>query len=139
MKTNRNSKTKKSIIDIYETIYDVDIVVANEYTTIDQLNKKYCSIDGSDLTDQDCTAFTQKCYNRTTNKASIIIKYCGTPEHVQDKKSYIINTAAHEALHACMYIYSRIGEDVYKSDSNELFAYLIGWLTERIYNTFTKK
>ena len=51
MKTNRKSKTNKSIIDTYETIYNVDLVVANRYTTIDQLNKTYCNVNQEDLTD----------------------------------------------------------------------------------------
>lgn len=139
MKTKRNSKTNKAIIDVYETIYNVDIVVANRYTTIEQLNKTYSNINNEDLTDSSAIAYTEAGYNRKTNKPVIIVRYVKECRWPVDKKLDLVNTAAHEALHVCMDIYSKIGEDVYKNDSNELFAYLIGWITECIYNTWTKK
>lgn len=139
MKTSKKSKTNKSIIDVYETIYNVDLVVANKYTTIKQLNKVYSDLNKEDLTDGDCVAYTEKGYNRKTNKPVIIVRYIHDCSWAADKKVDLINTAAHEALHVCMYIYSKIEEDVYKNDSNELFAYLIGWVTECIYKTWTKK
>lgn len=140
MKTSKNSKTNKSIIDVYPTVYDVDIVVANKYTTIERLNKTYYDIDYKDLTDPEdgISAYTERIYERKTNKPCILVRYMKAGKY-KDKKSGLINTAAHEALHACMGIYSKIREDVYKDDSNELFAYLIGWITECIYKTWTKK
>lgn len=138
-KTSKHSRTNKAIVDIYETIYDIDIVVANRYTTVEQLNKTYCTINHEDLTDTDAVAYTECVYDRNTDKACIIVRYVHDSKHAKDKKLDLINTAAHEALHVCMDIYSKIGEDVYKNDSNELFAYLIGWITECIYKTWTKK
>lgn len=139
MKTNRKSKTNKSIIDTYETIYNVDLVVANRYTTIDQLNKTYCNVNQEDLTDCESIAYTEIGYNRKTNKPVVIVRYVKNCEWPVDKKLDLINTAAHEALHVCMDIYTKIGEKVYEQDSNELFAYLVGWVTECIYKTWTKK
>jgi hypothetical protein len=56
---NRNSKTKKkSIIDVYPTVYNVDLVVANKHTTIEQINKRYKTIDDKDFEDDDCICFT---------------------------------------------------------------------------------
>lgn len=139
MKTDKKSKTNKSIIDVYPTIYNVDLVVANKYTTIEQLNKVYCDINNEDLTDDTSIAYTERGYNRKTNRPVIIVRYVKSAKWVEDKKTDLVNTAAHEALHVCMNIYSKIEEDVYKNDSNELFAYLIGWVTECIYKTWTKK
>jgi hypothetical protein len=139
MKANRNSKTNKSIIDVYPTIYNVDLVVVNKYTTIEQLNKVYCDVNKEDLTDSTSIAYTERGYNRKTNRPVIIVRYVKSAEWVEDKKADLVNTAAHEALHVCMTIYSKIEEDVYKNDNNELFAYLIGWITECIYKTWTKK
>lgn len=140
MKTNRNSKTNKSIIDVYKTFYNVDLVVVNKYTTTKQLNKVYCNVEHNDFEDDGCSiAYTEKGYNRKTDKPVIIVRYMGQSVWAEDQKLDLINTAAHEALHACMYIYSKIGENVYKDDSNELFAYLIGWVTECIYKTWTRK
>lgn len=139
MKTNKKSKTNKSIIDVYPTIYNVDLVVANKYTTIERLNKVYCDVNKEDLIDDTSVAYTERGYNRKTNRPVIIVRYIRQSKWVEDKKTDLVNTAAHEALHVCMYIYSKIEEDVYKNDSNELFAYLIGWVTECIYKTWTKK
>ena len=136
----KNSKTKKkSIIDIYPTIYNVDIVVANKYTTIAQINKRYMTIQEQDFEDNDALAFTQPGYDRKTNKAIILVKYCNDYNVLGiDKKADLINTCGGQALHVCMRIYSKIGEEVFKDDSNELFAYLLGWVTECIYRTWTK-
>lgn len=137
--TNRNSKTKKGIIDVYSTIYNVDIVVANKYATMKQINKLYETVDHKDFEDDDSLAFVQPGYNKKTNKAIILVKHCNDYNILGiDKKVDLINTCAHEALHVCMRIYSKIGEDVFKDDSNELFAYLLGWVTECIYKTLTK-
>lgn len=135
------AKKNKSRIDTYTTVYDVDIVVANKYATIKQINDKYCKPDNTTFNDDnDPIAWTSIGYDKKTNRAVVIVRYCkdGNDKKV-DKKTNFINTCAHEALHVCMFIYSKIGEDVYKDDSNELFAYLIGWVTECIYKTWTKK
>lgn len=139
MKTSNNSKTKKGIIDVYPTVYNVDLVVANKYATIAQLNKRYKTADNKDFEDDECICFTQPGYDRKTNKAVIVVKYI-RPYNVVgiDKNVDLINTCAHEALHVCMRIYSKIGEEVYKDDSNELLAYLLGWATECIYKTLKK-
>lgn len=139
MKTNKKSKTDKSVIDVYPTIYNVDLVVVNKYTTIKQLNKVYCNIEHNDFEDDDCIAYTERGYDRKTDKPVIVVRYIRQSTWADDQKSDLINTAAHEALHVCMDIYSKIGEKIFEQDSNELFAYLIGWVTECIYKTWTKK
>ena len=138
-KTSKHSRTNKAIVDIYETIYDIDIVVANRYTTVEQLNKTYCTVNHEDLTDADAVAYTECVYDRKTDRPVIIVRYIRQSKWAEDQKSDLINTAAHEALHVCMDIYSKIGEKIFEQDSNELFAYLIGWVTECIYKTWTKK
>ena len=137
---SKNSKTRhKSIIDVYPTIYNVDLVVANKYTNIEQINKRYETIDGKDFADDDAIAFTQPGYDKKTNKAIILVMFCNDPvDKSKDKKIDLVNTCAHEAVHVCMRIYSKIGEEVYKDDHNELLAYLLGWATECIYKTWTK-
>lgn len=140
MKTDKKSKTNKSIIDVYKTFYNVDLVVVNKYTTIKQLNKVYCDIEHNDFEDDDvCIAYTVRGYDRKTDRPVIIVRYVRQSKWSEDQKSDLINTAAHEALHVCMDIYSKIGEKIFEQDSNELFAYLIGWVTECIYKTWTKK
>ena len=100
------------------------------------LGLKWSAIDFEDDT---CICFTQPGYDRKTNKAIILVKYNHPYEIVGiDKKLDLVNTCAHEALHVCMRIYSKIGEEVFKDDSNESLAYLLGWVTECIYKTLTK-
>jgi len=134
------NKKSRSIIDVYPTIYCVDLVVANRYATVKQINNRYCTVDNKDFEDSNAIAWTSVGYDKKTNRAVVIVKYCrDNVDKAVDKKIDFINTCAHEALHACMSIYSKIGEDVYKNDSNELFAYLVGWIAECIYKTWTKK
>ena len=38
-----------------------------------------------------------------------------------------------------MAIYDFIEEKIYPADNNELLAYLTGWVTKCIYDTWTKK
>lgn len=40
---------KKAIIDTYETLYDVDIVVANRYVTLEKLKSMFTYADGAEL------------------------------------------------------------------------------------------
>jgi hypothetical protein len=106
---------------------------------MEQINKLYRPVKGDVFEDSDCIAFTNVGYNIKTNTPVIIVKYVHDSNVVGvDKKIDLINTCAHEALHVCMRIYSKIGEEVFKDDSNELFAYLLGWVTECIYRTWTK-
>ena len=130
----------KPIIDVYPTIYNVDLVVVNKYVTIEKLNKTYETVEHTDIVDDECIAYTQVGYNKKTNQPVIIVRYCKDNKSTAvDKKVDLINCCAHEALHVCMDIYTKIGEKVFEQDSNELFAYLIGWVTECIYKTWTKK
>lgn len=85
-------------------------------------------------------AYTAIGYNKKTNRPIILVRHVRDSNvTTADKKVDLINTCAHEALHVCMEIYTKIGEKVFVQDSNELFAYLIGWVTECIYKTWTKK
>ena len=131
---------KKSRIDVYPTIYNVDLVVANKYTTIKEINKRYETVERKEFEEDSSIAFTERGYDKKTGKAIILVKY-NHEYNVKgtDKKLDLVNTCAHEALYVCMNIYSKIEENVYKDDSNELLAYLIGWVTECIYRTLTRK
>lgn len=134
--------SKKKHIDIYETIYGVNIIVANKYVTLKDLQKSYTYHDGVIL-DEDLIssqACTAKCKDIKTGRYCILVKY----NHDSvikgvNKKVDLINTCSHEAVHVVMAIYAFIQEDVYPNDHNEHFAYLVGWTAEHIYETLTKK
>ena len=135
--------SKKKYIDIYPTIYRVDLVVANEAVTLKDLQKKYTYVDGTELDENitaDCIASTSTCRDKETGKYIILVKYVAdTKVKGIDKKLDLLDTAAHEATHVIMHIYDFIGEKVFCADSNELLANHIGWATKSIYKTWTKK
>ena len=55
MKTNKDSKTSnnsRAKIEVYKCdIYGCDLVVANQYTTLEQLKEKYTFFDDTELSD----------------------------------------------------------------------------------------
>ncbi len=130
-------KNKKSIIDkYYNDVYYITLVVANKYTTLEQLKKKYTYYDGEVL-DEDIiktSACTAKCKDIKTGRYCIIVKF---NETVKDAKLWFTNTAAHEATHVALDIYELIQQEVCFC-SSEPFCYLVGWATECIYKTLTK-
>ena len=132
---------KKKHIDTYETPYDVHIVIANEAVTLEDLRKKYKYCDNNELDDDftGSSATTARCEDKVTGRKVVLVKY-NRPSLVKDvdKKLDFINTISHEALHVALDIYAYIGQDVDVND-NESLAYLVGWIGECIYKTWTKK
>lgn len=132
----------KGYIDTYSTMYDIDIVIANKDVTIDELREFLTYSDGAELEDSllNYSGVASTCKNKKTNKYCILVKFNRHSDIVGlDKKLDMINTAAHEALHVAMDIFNVCCESVNPENSNESLAYLIGWLTEKIYLTWTKK
>lgn len=133
--------TKSIIETYYNEIYEVYLVVANEYTTLEELKELYCYSDGVEL-DEDifrggCT--TSRCYRKEDDAIVILVKFnkfsrCKT----RDKKLNLINICSHEATHVALDIYELIRQNVCFC-THEPFCYLQAWATERIYQTLTKK
>lgn len=134
--------TKNKHIDTYNTIYLIDVVVANEPVTLEDLKDTYCYSDNEEL-DEDITnniATTATCRNKKTNKCCILIKY-NHPAEIKgiDKKLDLINTIAHESTHAAIDIFCSIGESINMREGNEAFVYFVGWISECVYKTLMKK
>ena len=132
----------KAVINTYSTIYDVDIVVANKYTTLKQLQKLYRRSDNEELNEDimDCVSSCSSCYRKSDNKPVELIKWnMDTPSwKVKDKTAYMVNTCAHEATHATIDILQYVGQHI-DTNSHEACAYFIGFIAECIYNTVNKK
>lgn len=130
----------KSRIDIYDTIFDIDIIVANRYVDIEDLRKDYIYSDGVELEDhKDWTASTSTVKNKHTNRHGILIQYHkDSSDKTLDKKLDIFNTAAHEAFHAMLDIYAACGVNI-SHDDHESHAYFIGWITECILKTWLNR
>lgn len=131
---------KNKHIQTFETIYNVDVVIANNAVTLEDLKEIYTYSDGVEIDDNSCEAVTCTCTNRHTGKYVILVwdrKAIFTKG--ENKTLHIINTAAHEALHVVMDLQDFSHQEVDPKDSNEYLAYMVGYFTERIYNIWTKK
>lgn len=134
-------KQKKAIIDTYETLYGIDIVVANRQVNLERLQKLYTYPDGVVLDDFiiDSLATTAAVKRISDNKTCILIKDNKDSDVKSiDKKLDHINTIAHESLHAVLDIYDIIQQKVCTC-TQEPMCYLIGYIAECVYKTLTKK
>ena len=131
---------KNKHIDTFETVYGVDVVVANKAVTIEDLRELYTYSNGDELEDTTYEAVTCTCKNKETNRYAILVwyKYRG-PLKGENVKMRYINTAAHEAFHVVNDLMDFSNEEIDPKKGNEFMAYMIGYFTERIYNTWTKK
>lgn len=134
-------KQKKAIIDTYETLYGIDIVVANRQVSLEKLQKLYTYPDGVVLDNfiVDALATTAIVKRISDNKTCILIKDNKDSDVKSiDKKLDYINTIAHESLHAVLYVYDIIEQKVCTC-TPEPMCYLIGYIAECVYKTVTKK
>ena len=89
----------RSRIDQYETIYSVVMIVANQYTTIEELKKKYTFYDGAELDDDDTLTTT------TYFKRNIIVNKAwrgdtgANTRHIKIKTSDLIEKILPELNH----------------------------------------
>lgn len=132
---------KNKRIDIYTTIWDVDIVVANKYVTLEELKETYEYSDSTELNDTiiDGCGTTATVRNKKTKALCCLVKY---NRHIT-RKDYdslldIVNTAVHEAVHCCLDIYSQCGVDIHY-DNQEPVAYEIASITTNILKTLLNK
>ena len=141
MKTNKNSKTKKGIIDVYyNEIYEVYLAVANKDVTLKQLQNKYTFSDGVELTDGILTGScsTSTCKDKNTDAIVILVKYNHESYNkTRNRRTELINVISHEATHVALDTYELCSQNVCFC-SPEPFCYLQGWAAECIYKTLTK-
>ncbi len=135
---------KKQVIDKYiEPIFSSGTIYVIKNADIDYLTKRFDYEDGNPNEFKDslkdfiehCEGFTYYgVIEKSTNHYVILILL--NPSNKD--KSRIINTMAHESLHAAfrMLEYNILSLD---SSTNELFANLVGWITECCYKTYYKK
>lgn len=130
----------RSRIDTYETIYSVVMIVANQYTTIEEIRDvvEYC--DGTEIEEDvmtDCASVTC-CRRKSDLMSCVFVKFNHVSEVKSvDKKVDLINTISHEAGHVALRIYQHMGQDICQC-SPEPFCYLLGWAAECIYKTIKR-
>lgn len=132
---------KNNNIDIYKTIYDLDLAVCRKNYKIKNIINTYECINGNPLDEKafsDGTALTFVCRNKETKVYTILVvinKINGKTK--QDKNADLTNTISHEAAHVVLETYAKIMDNV-SVDYQEPFAYYLGWVAECIYKTYNK-
>lgn len=128
---------KNSRIDAYETIYNVVLIVANQYTSIEEIREVVEYYDGEEIEEdimKQCANVTL-CRRKSDKQDAILVKYNKTISIVGINKTVdLINTISHEAGHVALRIYQHMDQDICQC-SPEPFCYLLGWAAECIYKT----
>ena len=136
---------KKQVIDKYiEPIFSSGTIYIIKNMDVDYLAKRFnykCATNDEfkqDLIESKDPSEGTTCYYVVENSTGLyVILILLNPKFLY-KKPEIINLMAHESLHAAfrMLDLNSISLD---SSTNELFANLVGWITECCYKTYYKK
>ena len=130
-------KKKKCIIDEYKTVYGFSLfVIINPDKSVIDKRFSFRDDDTSIIDDEwsGYTAYTVRgAYDKLTNEDCEIIVINKLKESNDD-----INTFAHESFHAAVDILEACHIKL-SDDTNEVFAYLIGYFTECVNKTANKR
>lgn len=141
-------KKRKAYIDVYKSMYPLELVVVNGSVTLEQLRKQYCEIDGTEIENFNrckVDAITFKGI-RKSDEHRVVIVWLQNPEDVYypkgttrlEKEQNYLSIIAHEASHVALTTYDTIGEGICTVDQ-EPFAYYMQWIVECIHKTTSKK
>lgn len=134
------TKRKGKISKYYCEIYNVYLVVADQYTKLEDLQKQYSYASGVELDKDilDGCACTCCCKDKKTEECVFLVKYNGLSNRVQNKKNSkqndFVNTCTHEATHVALRIYEYIEQNICFCTPEPL-CYLVGWISECIYKS----
>jgi len=141
-------KKRKAYIDVYKSMYPLELVVVNGSVTLEQLRKQYCEIDGTEIEDFDRSRWSAITFKgiRKSDEHHVVIVWLQNPEDVYygkgtaklEKDRNYVTIIAHEAAHVALMTYNTIGESICTVDQ-EPFAYYMQWIVECIYKTMSKK
>lgn len=136
-KTNKNSMDKKKcIIDKYNTVYGFNLfVILNPDKSVIDKRFSFRDDETSIVDDEwaDYTAYTVRgAYDKLANEDCEIIVINKLKNTSDD-----INTFAHESFHAAVDVLEACHIKL-SDDTNEVFAYLIGYFTECVNKTASK-
>ena len=133
---------KKSIIKTFNnSTYDIDLIIANQYTTLKDLEKLYNYSDKEDLDNRilEGYATTSIVCRKKDNAICILVKFNGySKKKGINKHVDLINTCSHEGTHVALDIYEIINQNICFC-TPEPFCYLQAWATTCIYTTLTEK
>lgn len=131
-------------IDIYETMYDVDIAVCNKKCTDKDIINNFYNIDGSDITEEDLSikpttsGYTIKSINKNNRRITFVVRILRSFGSTKlERDADLLNTISHEAMHIVLFTYDKMDEIV-SVHVQEPYAYYIGWLCSCIYKSYKK-
>ena len=128
---------KKCIIDEYKTVYGFSLfVIINPDKSV--IDKRFSfRDDNTSIIDDEWASYTayttRGAYDKLTNEDCEIIVINKLKDY-----DYDINTFAHESFHAAFDILKTCHIKL-SEDTNEVFAYLIGYFTECVNKTANKR
>lgn len=109
---------------IKNDVYPFSLVVATSVSDLKEINKKYESIDREELKARKSSeATTYPVFERKTNKSAVCIVFNSKPT---------IRLITHESLHATYMVLSILCHIPLNDYTDECYAYLIGWIAEKI-------
>ena len=134
---------KKARIDTYNTIYDMDVVVANELVTLKKLRELFEYRDGKELEECyiDWDVVTGSLKRKSDGAYVVLIKFNRISDGFVssgDKLLDMIDVCSHEATHAALDIYNSVSATV-DMENQENFAYFVAYIAERIAKTLLNK
>lgn len=131
-------------IDIYETIYDVNIAVCNRKCTDKDIINNFLTSDGKEITEEylstkpTTSAYTFRAIDKRNKYATFVVRILNTYGKTKlERDTDLINTIAHEAMHVVLDTFNKMDE-VVSVHVQEPYAYYIGWLCECIYKSYKK-
>ena len=131
-------------IDIYETMYDVNIAVCNRKCTDKDIINNFLTSDGKEITEEylstkpTTSAYTFRAIDKRNKYATFVVRILNVFGNTKlEKDTDLINTIAHEAMHIVLDTFDKIDE-VVSIHVQEPYAYYIGWICECIYKSYKK-
>lgn len=134
---------KKARIDTYSTIYDMDVVVANELVGLKKLKDLFEYIDGKELEDSyvEWDVVTGLVKRKSDGAYTVLVKFNKISDSFVssgDNLLDMIDVCSHEATHAALDIYNSVSAKV-DTENQENFAYFVAYIAERIAKTLLNK
>lgn len=134
---------KKARIDTYNTIYDMDVVVANELVTLKKLRELFEYTDGKELEElyTNWDVVTGLVKRKSDGAHTVLIKFNKISDGFVssgDKLLDMIDICSHEATHAALDIYNSVSATV-DMENQENFAYFVAYIAERAAKTLLDK
>lgn len=132
--SKKNKKNK--VVDVYiQPIFSIHQVVVIISNNVKDIPKIITAADGSTIDTSDCEDYDGLTYSQGYRYKD---KLCACiyihPSIIEDS---VENVAAHEALHAASGILDYSGVSLTR-DTEEAYAYMIGWITECIMKSYNK-